>query len=311
VSLQAIEDVQKERARLDRHWRQQIERARYEAQRAERQYQAVEPENRLVARTLEARWEEALQELRHFEEDYDRFSQEQPLQLTEAEQARVRALASDLPALWHAPATTAADRKEVIRCLIERVVVNVRQASEYVGVAIHWQGGSISRHEVVRTVQTYAQLRDGARLQERILELRREGYSAVRIAARLNAEGFHAPKRQVRFSAEMVRQLLSRRGLANEKTSPAPLALHEWWLADLARALRMRRGQLRDWILRGWVRGRKTAVQGLWIAWADRAEVKRLRQLRARSRRGFIVHPDELITPKGEVSEAGGDSQMK
>jgi hypothetical protein len=252
-----------------------------------------------------------LQHWRQLQEDYARLARDKLVPLTEAERARIRALASDLPALWHAPATTAADRKEVIRCLIERVVVNIQQASEYVGVTIHWQGGCVSRHEVVRTVQTYAQLRDGARLQERILELRREGYSAARIAAQLNAEGFHAPKRPVRFSAEMVRQLLSRQGLANEKTGPAPLAVHEWWLADLARALRMRRGQLRDWILRGWVRGRKTAVQGLWIAWADRAEVKRLQQLRARSRRGLQAHPDELITPKAPVSKAVGGSQRK
>jgi len=74
VSLQALQDIRKERERLEQHWRQQVERARYEAQRAERQYQAVEPENRLVARTLEARWEEALREQRRLEEDYDRFS---------------------------------------------------------------------------------------------------------------------------------------------------------------------------------------------------------------------------------------------
>ena len=60
LSLKAVEDIDRERERLHRHWEQQLERARYEAERAERQYQAVEPENRLVARTLERRWEEAL-----------------------------------------------------------------------------------------------------------------------------------------------------------------------------------------------------------------------------------------------------------
>jgi hypothetical protein len=298
VSLQAMQDIQKERARLDLHWRQQVERAQYEAQRAQRQYQVVEPENRLVARTLEARWEETLQEVRRLEEDYDRFLGEKPPHLTEAERARITALASDLPALWQAPTTTAADKKEVIRCLIERVVVDVRQASEYVGVAIHWQGGFVSRHEVVRAVQTYAQLRDGVQLLERILQLRRQGHSAARIAVRLNEEGFSSPKHRGRFSAEMVRQLLCRRGLANEKTGPAPLGPNEWWLADLARELHLRPGKLRDWIVRGWVTGRQTAVQGLWIAWADGDELQRLRQLQARSERGAITHPDELINPK-------------
>src|SRR4029077_13718277 len=127
---------------------------------------------------------------------------EKPPQLTQAERARVTALASDLPALWQGPTTTPADRKEVIRCLIERVVVDVRQASEYVGVAIHWQGGFVSRHEVVRPVRTYAQLRDGAQLLERIVQLRGEGHRATGIAERLNQEGLRSPKRRGRFSAE-------------------------------------------------------------------------------------------------------------
>jgi DNA invertase Pin-like site-specific DNA recombinase len=298
LSLKAVENIQEERMRLDQHWRQQVEQARYEAERAERQYQAVEPENRLVARTLEGRWEEALREQRRLQEEYDRFLRQQPPELSAAERARVRALAEDIPALWDAPSTTAADRKEVLRCLVERVVVAVTRTSERVGVTIHWQGGAVSQHEASRTVQTYEQLHDYAALLERLQVLRGEGWTAAQMAERLNGEGFGSPRRRGRFSREMVRQLLSRRGLANERRGASSLGAGEWWLSDLARALDMPRERLREWVRRGWVRGRQTPVQGLWVAWADQDEVRRLRKLARCWRRGCLDYPVDLITTK-------------
>ena len=103
LSLKAIENVNRDRDRLRRHWEQRLERASYEAQRAERQYHAVEPENRLVARGLERRWEEALQKQRALQEEYDRFLKEQPTRLGEDERARIVAVASDVATLWSAP----------------------------------------------------------------------------------------------------------------------------------------------------------------------------------------------------------------
>ena len=85
-----------------RHWEQRIERARYEADRAARQYQACEPENRLVARTLERRWEEALQAVQQLEAEFDRFTRTQPRLLGEADRERIRRLAGEVPALWQA-----------------------------------------------------------------------------------------------------------------------------------------------------------------------------------------------------------------
>jgi hypothetical protein len=298
LSLKAVENIQEGRARLGRHWRQQVERARYEAGRAERQYQAVEPENRLVARTLEGRWEEALREQRRLEEGYDRFLRQQPPGLSADERARVQALAEDIPALWGAPATTAADRKGVIRCLVERVEVAVTRSSERVGVTIYWQGGAVSRHEASRTVQTYEQLHDFAGLMDRLRALRGEGLTAAAIAERLNGEGFSPPRRRGRFTREMVRQLLSRRGLANERSSGSARGAGEWWLSDLARALAVPRERLREWVRRGWLRGRQTPVQGLWVVWADRDAMRRLRRLARCWQKGCFDYPDELITPK-------------
>ena len=158
LSLKAIEDVHQERERLHRHWKQRLERATYEAERAERQYQAVEPENRLVARSLERQWEEALRKRRDLQEEYDRFLKEQPPHLSEDQRARILALSSDLPALWNAPETTAADRKEIIRLVVERVVVHVRADDECGEVVISWRGGVTTRHEIVRPVSRYESL---------------------------------------------------------------------------------------------------------------------------------------------------------
>ena len=301
LSLQAAQDVRQERDRLHRHWEQQLERARYESERAERQYHAVEPENRLVARTLERRWEEALSNQRQLEDEYDRFRREQPHQLSEDELARIAALSRDIPALWDAPATTTAERKEIIRLLVDRVVVHVRKDSEYVDVQVHWRGGFTSHHEVVRPVHRYEHLRDHDRLIGRLAEWRREGLTAGQIAARLNGEGFRAPKAPGGYNATSVRKLMSRRGLSDGGKVHGRLGKGEWWLSDLARELGMSDGKLRDWAARGWLHARRSSAHGLWIVWADDRERRRLLKLKARSRRGVVGHPASVTTPNANV----------
>jgi pimeloyl-ACP methyl ester carboxylesterase len=185
LSLQAMKHIHQERERLHRHWQQQLERAGQEARRAERQYQAVEPENRLVARSLEQRWEAALREQQALQEEYDRFLQERPRALSADERARVVALAKDIPALWQDPQTTAAERKEIVRLLVERVVVRVQPDSERAEVEIAWRGGVTTSHAIVRSVARYESLGDYPRLLERIGQLRSEGLTIKEVAMRL------------------------------------------------------------------------------------------------------------------------------
>jgi hypothetical protein len=299
LSLKARADVEQERQRLDKHWQQRRQRARYEVELAERRYQAVDPSNRLVAATLENRWEQALGQERHLQEEYNRFLREVPLELTDTEQARIASLASDIPALWNASGTTNAIRKEMIRCLVKRVVVRVRCDSEFVDVTIHWAGGYESQHEIVRPVATYAQLRDFEQLMDRVVELREAGHTASEISDALNAENFYPPKRSGTFTVPVVYQLLKRRGLiGNERSHDELLDQNEWWITDLARELEMSHLKLRDWAKRGWVHSRKTPLQGRWILWADKDELKRLGNLLAESRRGVNAYASELRTPK-------------
>jgi hypothetical protein len=218
LSLKAMDDIRRERERVRRHWELRLERAEYEARRAERQYQAVEPENRLVARTLERRWEDALRQHRELQEEADRFLRDQPTQLSAAEQDRIRALADDVARLWSAPETTPEDRKEIIRLLVERVVVRVRADSEWTEVEISWRGGSTTRHRVARSVPRYEALAGYEKLMARIRQLREAGTTIREIVTILNAEGFRTPRSGKGYTYTSVRQLLSRAGLTHGKT---------------------------------------------------------------------------------------------
>src|SRR5215467_8611735 len=128
LSLTATERLEQERAELDQLWQQRRERAAYEVERAARKSHAVEPEHRLVARTLERAWEEKLVAQQHLEEEYHRFLQQRPRVLSETERQAIRRLATDIPTLWAAPTTTNADRKEIMRQVIERVIVDVQES---------------------------------------------------------------------------------------------------------------------------------------------------------------------------------------
>jgi|SRR5882724_6759220 len=303
LHLAAAADLAQERQRLHEQRQQQLERARYEASRAARQYQAVEPENRLVARELERRWEEALQQQRGLEESYQRFCATQPAALSTVEQEQVRTLASDIPELWHAATTTTADRQQIVRLLIERIVVDVQGASERVAVTIHWAGGWQSQHELVRAVQRYDQLSDYPRLRARIRQLRADGCSMREVVKRLNDEGFRPPKRVQRFTSSMVAGMLAK----DLRSGPRPRALTadrllqegEWLLSDLARRLDMPQGTLHRWRKVGWVHARKLPVPGgHWALWADARELERLARLRQYRRTWLEKSPPvELKTP--------------
>jgi hypothetical protein len=264
----------------------------------------VEPENRLVARELERRWEEALSQKRQVEEEYGRFQRQQPEELSSAQREAILRLAENLPHIWQAATTTAKDRQEIVRLLLDRVVVNVEGESDQVELTLHWAGGFTSHHRLVRPVTRYEQLSDYQALRGRIDALRKRGESFAQIAERLNQEGFHPPKRAPRFNQSMVARLLGSRGLHG----PRPRAMadsqlleeHEAWLTDLARELNIPVATLHKWQRLGWVLSRKVPVAGgRWALWADADERARLGRLRTFRRRWPNPrYPADLTTPK-------------
>ena len=125
-------------------WEQRIERARYEVDLARRQYDAVDPANRLVAGELERRWEVALRALEEVRRQAEAHIQALERPLSEADQKRLRRYAHDLPTLWNATTTRVQDKKRILRCLIENVVVTVPEEGADVRVDVHWVGGELN-----------------------------------------------------------------------------------------------------------------------------------------------------------------------
>ena len=298
LSLRAIEGAERERKRLHDQWRQALERARQDVERAERLYHSVEPENRLVARTLEARWEEALKRRRQVEEDYHRFLASLPATLSESDRRRIRSMSASVAALWHASGTTASDRKEIVRCVVERVIVVADRATELNDVAIVWHGGVTTRHQVARPVGRYEQLKDFRRLTERIEQLHREGLHLGQIAARLNSEGFVPPRRRGAFTSGTIGSLVRELGLVGELFRDDLVGEDEWWIPDLAQKLGVIAQKVHYWVKRGWVHARRTPTGKHLIVWADEDEVHRLGQLAGRKNSWIAARHPELVIPK-------------
>jgi DNA invertase Pin-like site-specific DNA recombinase len=298
LSLRAIENVEQERKRLHDQWRQKLERAQYEVSRAERHYHAVDPENRLVARTLEARWEEALKKQRALEEEYHRFLAKLPATLSAPDRERIQALSQNVPSLWYAGGTTATDRKQIVRCLVERVVVAADPATERTDVTIVWKGGLTTQHQVARPVGRYEQLQDYQRLTERLKELHRQGLHRGPIADKLNAEGFVPPHRRGGFTELGVGALMRELGLLGEYFCDDLLQKHEWRIPNLARELGVIPQKIHYWIKQGWIHSRRTPSGKHLIVWVDKDEIRRLKRL-ARVKQSWLRtrHPD-LIVPK-------------
>jgi hypothetical protein len=290
VSLRAAEQVQAERAELERIWQQRLERAAIAADRARRCYRLAEPENRLVVRQLEADWEAALVAQQRLGEDYDRFTRTRPQPLTPAQQQAIAALASDIPGLWAAPTTTDVDRKQLIRALVDQVTITVVGTSERVAVEIGWAGGHTTHAETVRPVARLDQLSSYPQLLERVRQLAEQGHRAKAIANRLRAEGFHPAKGHQRIGTSAITQLLHQlgcpRAFTRDRITPPPgeqPGPHEWWLDDLAAELAMPPITLHGWIRRGWVHARQESRRPYrWIIHADGDQLAELRQRRSR-----------------------------
>lgn len=288
ISLRVAADLEGERHHLHQHWQQRVERAQYQVERAARQYQAVEPEHRLVARTLERQWEEALAAEVALQADYARFQAEQPAALTAEERAAIRRLATEIPALWHAPTTTAADRQAIVRQLVERVVVTVQGESERVDARIHWFGGYGTQATLIRPVARLDQLSYYPQLTARVTALHADGYGPAAIARHLNAEGWHPAKRCETFNAAMVGTLQVRLGL---RVPPPTAAIperqsDEWTLAELAHRLDIPPPTLYAWLRRGRLPGRQVAhaTHSIWLIRADTPALEQLRAERTAAR---------------------------
>jgi hypothetical protein len=298
----AADYLKQENEHLEKHWQQRLERAQYEADRAFRQFETVEPENRLVARELERRWEFSLSNKKNIQEEHERFKKQQTGSVALGDKTRLLALSPDIRSLWDSPTTTPKDRQRVVRFLLKRIVVTVENRSEKVRVHLNWVGDYVSQHEYIRPVSNYSQLSNYKDLLSRIKELYDKKLVLQQIADQLNTEGWKPPRRRKTFNASMLSHLLSRICKTSSRKashhSEVRLMSHEYWISDLARKLDMPIVTLRWWAKRGWINGKQVGGCGKWILWADDSEIERLKRLRTCHRGWALGTPTELFTPK-------------
>jgi DNA invertase Pin-like site-specific DNA recombinase len=208
TQLDALDEIlaaqQKERAQLERQWQEQLKRAQYESQLAQRQYDAVDPDNRLVAAELERRWEEKLRQHRQIEEEYYHFQQTPlpdivPPPLRELFQN----VSSRLPELW--PVLSNEQKKELLRSLIRAVIIK-RPIADQIELRIIWISGCYSDTTLLTPIHRDVDVTGYERMVERIHELWQQGYRDDEMVEQLTAEGFHSARSAV-VTAKTVQKI--------------------------------------------------------------------------------------------------------
>ena len=207
AQLDALEALltqrRQERSQVERNWDQQLQRATYEAQIARRRYESVDPANRLVAVELERRWEDKLVAQRETQEAAERFRQEPAApNLDPGLRQQLAHIAEHLPELWHAGRLTNEHKKQLLRCLIARVILK-RVAADRIEVKIVWVSGHFSVSHIQPPIWRECDVTGYEQMVERIRELWSQGLADAEIAVRLTEEGFHSA-RSVTVTADSV-----------------------------------------------------------------------------------------------------------
>jgi hypothetical protein len=263
LALEALGQLEREMDALEHQWHLRLERARYEAQRAQRQYNAAEPEHRLVARTLESQWEAALRAVASTERDYETWTRENRAHITAQEQQEILAIGEDLPRVWHAETTTNADRKHLLRFVVQEVIVDQKRIRGKVWLQINWQTGASSEHAIIRHAVSYREHSEGERVQERLGQLHAQQQTDRQIAEVLNTEGYCTTYGQ-RFRPQNIWYLRGKWGLPNIKERGLRPDRLRWddgayTIAGVVQAVGVNKGTVHTWLelgrMKGWQLG--------------------------------------------------------
>jgi hypothetical protein len=202
LALAVLHQMDADARELNRQWQLQRERARSEAQRAERQFEVVDPEHRLVARTLERRWNETLQQVEALEQASAEAQRMQRLEVSPEERQQILRLAADLPAVWQAPTTTQAARKELLRRLVKQIALTpVEGSPRQTQGQVLWHTHATTERWVPRP-----RMRERRRTPPAVVDTiatLAAGRTDDAIAAALNARGLHSGRGQP-FTAAAV-----------------------------------------------------------------------------------------------------------
>lgn len=259
AAQEAAAQVGRESEAIERSWDLRIEQAEYDAQRAERQFHAVEPENRLVGRELERRWNERLRGLEEVLGQRGAVRERAEI-LSAAELERAGRLGEDLGAVWRAETTSHRDRKRLLRCLIEEVQVRTEEKSYAVRVV--WKGGAIIDREVVRHRGGAGQ----ATSEETVDLVRRlaEEFDDAQIARILSKQGRQSGRGLV-FTATSVLSLRGQHGIRKAAHPAAQDPREGPFTADeAARELGVCMSTIHRWLREGVLAGRQVTAGAPW-----------------------------------------------
>ncbi len=284
LAAAAVGELEAENRQLEQQWILKRERARYEAERAQRQYDAVEPENRLVARSLERVWEERLRQLEAVELAYEAWHRERPAALSDDERAEVLSLAQDLPRVWQA--ATAQERKRILRLVVREVILDQKREPGMVWMQLCWQTGAITEHRLQRKVHSYRDCVTSELIERRIRELNAEGKMDYEVAAQLNAEGIMSP-RGVPFDHGTIHVLRKRWNIRTAKINGVEPNPPRWpdgsySVQGAAAALGITPQTVFKWLYKGRLQGHQL-MKGQ--PWQITLHSKEIRSLRAQVRR--------------------------
>jgi DNA invertase Pin-like site-specific DNA recombinase len=243
-------------------WRLEVERARYEAERAERRYRTVEPENRLVARGLETEWENRLRDLSKAEMELRRREQQQPSTISPEQLKRIQMLGSDIRLVWSATTTTDRDRKELLRTLLEEVILNLKRAEGRAHLTLRWRGGAFTTLDV--PVPRFKPMgprtdEDTISLLPRLAAL----YPDEVIAGILNRQGRKTATGE-RFTANQVGSLRRYRNIPRFQPSNEPPRGELVSIRKAAQMLGMNTSSIHRWLADGFIAGEQVTPGAPW-----------------------------------------------
>jgi DNA invertase Pin-like site-specific DNA recombinase len=250
----ALETRHSQRANVDAAQERELQRLRYEVELARRQYDRVDPDNRLVASELERRWEAALRDLRKAEEQIEQLRRDRdkvvPLRVPGEIRQAFESLGTSLPGVWSNDSLTRAQRKALLRCLIDKVVMSRKAERDLVHVRIVWRGGAWSECDIAIPVGSISELSRCSEMEALILELNDDGKDDDEIAATLTARGFRSPSSEVVLRSTVV-QVRYRHGRMRREVSAPRRPEGQLTLPEAADRLGVKSTKLQHLVRRG------------------------------------------------------------
>jgi DNA invertase Pin-like site-specific DNA recombinase len=279
---QAVAALRQDEEQVRQAQQQQIERLRYQARLAERQYQQADPENRLVAAELERRWEAALRALKDAEEKHQRGQQQPrtPEVLSPEERAAFLQAGKKIPELWRQGRLTPQQQKAFLRCLIDKVVAH-RTAPDTLQVRIVWRGGDTTATALPVTVGALAHLSSAKEMEKEIIRLAKAGKTDEEIAALLTQQGHRSPKHATVLPStvrilRLRHRLLRKRSQSHPRRIPGRLTV-----SQLARTLRITPHWIYDRIHNGTIQVALDSTTNLYLFPDQPKTITLFKQLRA------------------------------